>query len=125
MKRDMDLIRELLLTLENIDSRINKRLHFQSYDELSHYENEKVVYHYYLLADAGFLDGMVMPTQAMRFSKLTWKGHDFLDSVRDPEIWSHTKEGALAAGGWTLELLGDLAKGFLKKKITEKTGIDL
>jgi hypothetical protein len=53
------------------------------------------------------------------------EGCDFLDSVRDPEIWRKTKAGALASGGFTLGLMADLAKGFLRKQIMEKTGIDL
>lgn len=52
-------------------------------------------------------------------------GHDFLDSIRDPDVWNKTKKGALAAGGFTLNLLNDLAKGFIKKKIEDSTGIML
>jgi hypothetical protein len=32
-------------------------------------------------------------------SKLKWRGHEFVDSVRDPAIWMKTKKGALEAGG--------------------------
>ena len=46
--------------------------------------------------------------------------HDFLDSVRDPETWAKTKKAAAGAGGFTVELLRDLAKGFVKKQIEEK-----
>jgi hypothetical protein len=49
----------------------------------------------------------------------------FLDTVRDPEIWKKTKEGAISAKGFTLDLLQDLAKGFIKKQIEERTGITL
>ncbi len=59
------------------------------------------------------------------FRCLTWEGHDFLDSVRDPKIWAKTKDGALAAGGFTVDLLKDLAKGFVKKQIEERTGVTL
>ncbi len=57
--------------------------------------------------------------------RLTWDGHDFLDSIRDPVIWQETKEGVKKAGGFSLELLGDLAKGLLKKKIEDHTGVQL
>ncbi|WP_258366769.1 hypothetical protein [Burkholderia vietnamiensis] len=40
-------------------------------------------------------------------------------------MWAKTKAGALAAGGFTVELLGDLAKGFIKKQIEDRTGIKL
>jgi Hypothetical protein (DUF2513) len=25
---------------------------------------------------------------------LTWQGHEFLETVRDPDVWERTKEGA-------------------------------
>jgi hypothetical protein len=56
---------------------------------------------------------------------LSWAGDDFLDSVRDPEIWRQTKEGAKKAGGFTVELLGDLAKGLIKTQIKKHTGVEL
>ncbi|MOA67102.1 hypothetical protein D3C78_1941230 [compost metagenome] len=56
---------------------------------------------------------------------LTPAGHDFADSVRDEKIWRRAKEGALAAGGSTIEILVDLAKGLIRKKIGEATGIQL
>ena len=56
---------------------------------------------------------------------LTWNGHDFLDSIRDPKIWAKTKSGAAAAGGFTVDLLKDLAKGLVRKQIEEYTGVKL
>ena len=61
----------------------------------------------------------------MMFRRLSWQGHDFLDSIRDPEVWNKTKKGAAAAGGFTFDLLKDLAKGFIKTKIEEHTGIKI
>jgi hypothetical protein len=57
--------------------------------------------------------------------RLSMDGHDFLDSIRDPNVWSKTKNGALAAGGFTVDLLFDLAKGFIRKQIEDGTGIKL
>ena len=61
----------------------------------------------------------------VNFRSLTWAGHDFLDSIRDPIVWSKTKKGAMEAGGFTFDLLKDLAKGFLKKQIEERTEVAL
>jgi Hypothetical protein (DUF2513) len=52
-------------------------------------------------------------------------GHDFVDSVRDDSIWREAKDGAKKAGGFSLELLGALAKGLLKKKIEQHTGVEI
>ena len=55
----------------------------------------------------------------------TSQGYNLLDSIRDPEIWKKTKQGAAAAGGFTLDLLQALATGFIKKQIKDKTGVEL
>lgn len=129
MKRDMDLVRDLVLKLEA------KVLPAGATDFLDPwgpelavegYTPEQVFYHMGLIDNAGFIDhntdhGM----QHFAYSGLTWSGHDFADSVREPEIWHATKEGAKKAGGFSVELLVALAKGFLKKKIEEHTGIKL
>jgi hypothetical protein len=60
-----------------------------------------------------------------QFVGLTWHGHDLVDSIRDPEIWKMTKEGVEKAGGFTFELIGELAKGFIKTKIEKHTGVEL
>jgi hypothetical protein len=56
---------------------------------------------------------------------LTWKGHDLLDSIRDPKIWAKTKKGVEGAGGFTVGLSKDLAKGLVKKQIEDYTGVKL
>ena len=50
---------------------------------------------------------------------LTSEGHDFLDSVRDPEIWRRTKAGAVKAGGFTVDILKELAKSLIKAAIQQ------
>jgi Hypothetical protein (DUF2513) len=74
----------------------------------------------------GFLDlTRTQPALGVCVRGRTWRGHDFIDSVRDPEIWRKTKEGAQAAGGFTIELLRELAKGFIKTQIEKHTGVKL
>ncbi|KAI3593372.1 hypothetical protein D9X30_1682 (plasmid) [Cupriavidus sp. U2] len=79
-----------------------------------------------LIWEAGFVeDAGAGGMDSYGFERLSWAGHDFADSVRDSAIWKKTKSGALAAGGFTMRLLVDLAKGYAKKQIEEKTGIQL
>jgi hypothetical protein len=88
-----------------------------------------------MLIDAGYLDGETSHHKGpgeydggndmiMLFG-ITWHGHEFLDSVRDPKIWERAKKGAEGAGGFTVDLLKDLAKGLVKKQIEEYTGVKL
>ena len=126
MKRDMDLIRELLLQIEEFDQGLGGDVEIKAGES----EARVVAEHLRLLLEAGLIEGNAVPDDEYAFdhilpTRLTWSGHDFLDSVRDPEIWKKTKEGAISAKGFTLDLLQDLAKGFIKKQIEERTGITL
>lgn len=126
LKRDMDLVRDLLLQIEEFDQGLGGDVEI----EAAGHEPQVVAEHLRLLIEARLIEGDTVPDDQYAFDhivpiRLTWSGHDFLESVRDPEIWKKTKEGALSAKGFTLDLLQDLAKGFLKKQIEERTGIAL
>ncbi len=126
MKREMDLVRDLLLQIEQFDQGYGGDVEIEAGD----YEPQVVAEHLRLLLEARLIEGDAVPDDEYAFdhvlpTRLTWLGHDFLDAVRDPEIWKKTKEGALSAKGFTLDLLQDLAKGFIKKQIEERTGIAL
>jgi hypothetical protein len=60
-----------------------------------------------------------------RAKRLTFQGHEFLDTVRDPEIWRRTKEGASKIGGAGVELLLTVGKAYAKQVLQEKLGIHL
>lgn len=130
MIRNMDLIRELLLKLESLPIEPGStHIFYVGDDELQidGFDDDQVSYHLSLIDEAGLIDTGTT-SRAMNgflFSRLSWAGHDFLDSIRDPEVWAKTKRGAEAAGGFTVDLLKDLAKGFLKKQVEEYTGIKL
>lgn len=125
MKRDMDLIRSILLSIEN-----NDEMDAYSYSPLDPEDipdvattASKLNYHLTLLIEQQLLRGKVSMLPIV--SGLTMSGHDFLDSIRDPLLWEQTKKAAGEAGGFTLELLGDLARGFIKTQIERHTGVSL
>lgn len=51
-------------------------------------------------------------------------GHEFLETVRSAEIWSKAKAGATRVGSWSLSVIGDLAKGYLREEAA-KLGLPL
>jgi hypothetical protein len=57
--------------------------------------------------------------------KLTWAGHDFLDSVRDPKIWRATKDRVKEAGGFTIEILAASAKEIISHNLIRLAGAAL
>ncbi|KIC40124.1 hypothetical protein RA27_14925 [Ruegeria sp. ANG-R] len=57
--------------------------------------------------------------------KITWAGHDYLDSVRDKGIWEKTKRALVETGGSaSLEVVKILAIGFAKTKLSKHTGVE-
>jgi hypothetical protein len=127
MQREMDLIRLLLLKLEGLEQDAGS-VYMYEYSELAidGYTSDQVLYHLDLLLEARLIDqGGNGAMSAFVFKRLTWAGHDFVDSVRDDDVWQKSRKGALAAGGWSLELISDLAKGFIRKKASELTGVEL
>lgn len=127
MKRDMDLVRDLLLAIESHPTLADgsQVLVVDTPERLGLPDRslEEIHYHLEMMIKKGLVEGELNLMEMV--SGLTWEGHDFLDSIRDPAIWQATKDGAKKAGGFSLELLGALAKGLIKKKIEEHTGVQL
>jgi hypothetical protein len=129
MRRDMDLIRDLMLALEappESPGGVHQLIPGEGAVAIDAYSKDEVAYHLQLIEEAGLIrtfnasfGGEVL------FDRLSWAGHDFIDSVRSPEVWAKTKKGAEVAGGFTVDLLKDLAKGLIKKQIEDLTGVKL
>jgi hypothetical protein len=127
MQRNMDLIRAILLDIEATQVPPGGFLGFSSdgTSPVEGYTAADCLYNLRTAIDGGLVRAGKDHGMMIAVHGLTWKGHDFLDQVRDPEIWRITKEGASKAGGFSLDLLAALAKGFLKNKIEEHTGVAL
>ena len=78
------------------------------------YASEVIAYHFQMLVDDGMVRGDVRHGYALSCGGMTYKGHDLLDAIRDPEIWQQTKGAAQNIGGWTFDLLNDLASAHLR-----------
>ena len=77
MKRDLRLVRKLLLFVEERGHRL-----FKGTIPIEGYERDAVIHHLYLCVDAGFVE-LGAETIANRGPLvLTWKGYDYLDQVR-------------------------------------------
>ncbi|MEL6485794.1 MAG: DUF2513 domain-containing protein [Pseudomonadota bacterium] len=110
MKRDMDLIREMLLWMEEHEDRIIYLNEFSKFPR----EEELTLGHLRQLISGGFVE--ILSENAYG---ITWEGHEFLEKIRDPEVWRKTKEGASKLNSWGVKLLGEIATGFIKAKAIE------
>ena len=127
MKRDMDLIRRLLLYLEEKQSsRPEANVCVQGYSK------EEIVYHLALMAQAGYIDyeafgSISNPNRLIEVvpGSLTWEGHELLETMRDAEIWQRTKGGAAQIGSFGIDVIKALAKGYIRKKVKKLTDVEL
>lgn len=121
MRRDMDLIRELLLRLEGLPMRPGGFVSFDVSDPEFTIEGrsaDEVWHHLAMIYDAGFAESGTDVrgdlSGSWYFRTLSWAGRDFLDAVREPKVWQETKSRASTIGGWTVGILRDLAVGLVK-----------
>ena len=119
MKRDMELIRMVMLEAEKsqdpyelIDPKI------EGHNEL------EISYHLALLDDAGLLHGKDRSAIGVfRWSAgpLTWAGHEFVDAVRDESVWKEALAiTAKSSDGTVFELL----KKALMTVLEKRTGLE-
>jgi hypothetical protein len=116
MQRDMELIREILLWVEShpeLDG-----MHFAEVTEEAFPEHsaQELQYHLNLLFDEGFVNGMKGGETSL-VSKLTWKGHEFLDDTRDPSVWEIVKQRMKGLSGVGLSMVGEIAKAEIRKRL--------
>jgi hypothetical protein len=117
MRRDLDLIRKMVLAIEDAPSGFAPELRFDGYTE------EQVAYHSYLLIDAGYAEGadvthMGSTGPEARILKLKWAGHEFAAAARDDSRWKKAL-GLVEdkAGSVTLEVLKQLLAALMKSAL--------
>jgi len=118
MKRDWDIIREILQKTENLGP--NTHLTLDDFDSEKACE---VSYHMQLLDEAGLIDVIIDSTserepKSHRVFKLNWKGHELLDSIRSEAIWQKTKDFiANKEAPMNIEVVKRVASDLLKNSI--------
>jgi hypothetical protein len=91
MKRDWDLIRQILLATERAQAHV--KVSFEDMDDCT---EEIFRHHTVLLTEAGLVHSMVLPRINMTvIESLTWEGHEFLDCIRHDATWNAIKSTAM------------------------------
>lgn len=114
MKRDSNLIRRILLAMEDAE----ELPHGVNWDGFG-CSDTALAYHLGLLYRHGLIEGIeaglsgqVMPTG------ITWEGHEFLDNVRNENIWRTTLDTiGVQAGTASLAILVEVAKSEVKRRL--------
>jgi hypothetical protein len=128
LKLDLDLIRELLIRLEKLSAPSQEIFLRSDAEEVTveGYTPEQIEYHLIQMADAGLIVVTRFTAEGTcHFQRLSWSGHQYLESVRDPKIWRLTKTGAQKIGVGAFEAVWDLAKAYGKHVAREVLNLDL
>ena len=120
MKRDMELVRKLLMEMSDSEFYSDMGL-----PRIDGYNEDKIRHHVLIMRDAGLLaftegvemDGFFGPQEDLQL-RLTWAGHEFLEKARDERIWrsvvSKTKE---MTGGLSFQIIQGLLVVALSKAV--------
>jgi hypothetical protein len=89
MKRDLDLVRRILLHMEEGEASPSGWSAFVD----DGYDLGTIHFHVRLLHDAGLIEAdEIVPGQWWP-ERMTWSGHEFLDAARNEDLWRETKQG--------------------------------
>ena len=92
MKRNMELVRQILLKLSD-----HKHGYAPNPFTIDDYTDEEIGYHCLLLSEAKLIkavESSAMDDASPRALpiRLTWEGHEFIENVRNENVWNQTKE---------------------------------
>lgn len=122
MTRDDDLIRKLMLILEQANSYVNDNLVVEGYTR------DQIAYHLGLIVRAGYAEGPQPrysssgsdPTipLAVVVNRLSPAGHDFIAALRDDTVWAKVKERLAKVGGSaSLEVIAQVGASVTKQML--------
>ncbi len=120
MKRDMDLLRDILLTIEKCPDVPPKTLRIESFSCLCG-SPAVISMHIELLIEAGLIEAKPFPRddyiKGFDIVRITFAGYDYLDSIRNAKVWYHVKEKIAAVGGATMDIIKAAAIEEVKKEL--------
>ena len=118
-------IREILARLEELPD-TDSTLDLSDFPKDRAYEYS---YHVELLIDAGLVVGQMSRTLGSGPThffarRLTWPGHEFLDSIRSDTVWNQTKKSFASKGiDMTFDLVKTVASEISVTLIRGATGV--
>lgn len=121
MRRDMDLIREILLELSKGKEEIEL-------DPLKS-EDKLFEYHIDILKQANLISYKnkfqdMVPKVYIDELRLTWLGNDYLDNISNESIWNKTKEVVFSKGFELGNIPFSIIKEITTNQIKAKIGLE-
>nr|WP_305040311.1 DUF2513 domain-containing protein [Enterococcus faecium] len=126
MKLNQDCVRDILLLIEDeISFGSFLRLEFfLASEKLSKYDSETIKYTLAKLDETEFLKSNTrwVNNDLASFSTgmITWKGHKFLDTIRDEKVWSNTKSIISKFSSVSISMVESIASNVITQLIEKQ-----
>lgn len=127
MRLNYDCARSVLLTVEKsktIDEELNLNpLTVETiFEQFPKYEDNELHYTIEKLKEAGYINA-ALQFAAGHFidgavSSITYSGHEYLDNIREPEVWRKVKAMLKNAGAITLPFISQAAQMLIGSQLT-------
>lgn len=122
MKRDMDLIRRIMLRIEEKADLKHEIITLDGEDA------ERVGHHIDMLYQSGFIDGVRSVSHSRPYGQvlvkdLSWDGHEFIATIRNDSVFGRLKETFTPAelSSTSLKVIAEvsleLSKAWMKQKL--------
>ena len=121
MRRDMELIRKIVLAIEDHPNGTAPELQFDGYD------SSQIGYHSYLMVESGLAIGCdvtILDSLGPEWiiNHLTTAGHEFAESARNEYVWDEVREEMKRKGFVSASI--DIVKRMLDKQIRKRLDVD-
>lgn len=106
MKRNLDLARTILFAIEDHEEATGHG--WITLGTINGYSREQVSYHVSLLHEAGLIEAIDLSDSTSFYwepKRLTWHGHEFLDSARNETLWEEAKKQMKNIGSFSFQIL--------------------
>lgn len=124
MKRDMDLIRTIMLSIEDRDDLEPREVTIDGVDK------KVLVRHVEMLMSEGFVEGrkresVGRPLPQILVRDLSWDGHEFLGALRNDTVFAKMKDAISAQemAGIPLKVVYSVALDLTERWVREKLGL--
>lgn len=126
MKLNHDCIRDLLLYLEE-NLNYNDKININNL-ELKSYDKETLMYTADRLIEAEYLNSSICwncnEQHIIIVKSLSFKGHQFLDNIRDDSVWNNTKSVLSKFKSTSINFIADVSSQIIANIISKQLGIN-
>jgi Hypothetical protein (DUF2513) len=122
MKRDPNILRDVMLFLETVPSDTKVFGHSIS-EAVPGVDPFDLGDHVQQLREIGFIEGAVhfygrQCQPKIIVDRITSSGHDFIETVRKDSVWQKVTTGVLETGkAWTIQMLFEYAKALAAERL--------